>query len=786
VVFTEQLNGTDAWRAAACQVLVRRVPDTVIDGALRESFGRFLRGFDAMPRAVLDVQNVRRGEDPRTGERTAYVELASVLAAQIVTHAAEKAPTRAIAPLKILRDEEGTTHKVFIPTTAQKWVFEPAEPTEAEAEALHQIWNDIGSWDPRQCAYARALCEVGDLSALVREKVASYTGEDSNLEILSVDRHAFVRFPSIAAADEFFDRPRGAEWGAELFICRHQAYLPAPALFLGVKPPQSYSFFDFSRAQMSNSTSLREARATRVRETPEFERAKPPPPKTSSPMKQLGSTGEADSADVWVHDLYEAAYIRSPDEKDVPKQEDLQSAGVQSEMQAREALSKEGEEKRGGGAQSEGRQSEAKSTERQDSRSGDGPRSATNGRSKAPRKEKLVVGVKKPVDRWANPFSQLVGFEEEIVPPSSISKETVKVTSAAKRGVAEAASEEGVNGGRVGEEEITGGEGVGNGRGGGSADREGRDEGRPEEVNSERVRGYGKVRGTQETTLLNEELPGEKGESGGLEPDVTQAEGTAVAEKQESGNTDLCNEPQTGEEEIKQGMQQAEASEGQVSGASEMHNKTSYEEETGAVNPSEVDGLPGEELFEDVPEGFEAEPERTGTPEWSRTVSDEMDGINSSIGLVLVSEFSRKPEPETFQTQARGEVKTGDRTVKMSGTLTSGLIPLTESGIRSEFGETESDAPLEFKLSMEHVRDIPLRSLRIEQHSEVRLQKATEEGWELLPQTSDGKVLGGESKVNRLSEGVPEAVAESSSNARADASGKDGGHVTEEETGGTG
>jgi hypothetical protein len=277
---------------------------------------------------------------------------------------------------------------------------------------------------------------------------------------------------SIAAADEFFDRPRGAgtrEWGAELFICRHQVYLPAPALFLGVKPPQSYSFFDFSRAQMSNSTNFREGRPTRVRETPEPPRAKPQPPKTSSPIK-FDSKGKAYSADVWVHDLYEAAYVRSPDEKDVPKQEDLQ--GVQSEMPGREALSKEGEgiEKRGGGAQSEGRQSEARLSERQ---IGDGGKSATNGRSKAPRKEKLVVGVKKPVDRWANPFSQLVGFEEEIVPPSSISKETVEVNSAAKRGFAEAASEDGVNGGRVGGEEITGGEGMGNGGRGGSADWEG-------------------------------------------------------------------------------------------------------------------------------------------------------------------------------------------------------------------------------------------------------------------------------------------------------------------------
>jgi hypothetical protein len=774
VLFTEQLNGTDVWRAAARQVLVRRVPDTVTDGALQESFSRFLWGFDAMPRVLLDVRDVRRREDPRTGERIAYVELASVLASQIVTHAAEKAPGTAMSPLKILRDEDGVSHKVFIPTR-QKWVFEPAAPTEAEAEALLRIWDGIGFWDPRHCAYARALCEVRDLSALVREKVASYTGEDWDIEVLSVGRHAFVRFPSIAAADEFFDRPRRGEWGAELFVCRHQDYLPAPALFLGVKPPQSYSFFDFSRAQMSNS------REARVRETTEPPSAKPQPPKTSSPVK-LDSTRGADSADVWVHDLYEAAYVRSPDETDVRKQEDLQ--GVQSEMPGHEVLSNEGEgiEKRGDGAQSEGRQLEAKL---EDLRNGNRPKSATDGISKAPRKEqrkeKLAVGVKKPVDRWANPFAQLIGFEEEIVPPSSISKETVKVKSAGKRGDAEAASEDGVNGGRVGEEE-TGGEGVGNGKGG-KTDWEGKTEERSEgvEMASKSVRVYGKVRGGMDTKGPTEEVPGEKKEMGVLETVATQAEGTGVAEKQVSGNTDLYDQIQTGEEEVKQAMQPGGASEGHVlSGATKVQND-SYGKGSGAVNSGEVDGLPGEELFEDVPEGFEAEPEGTETPEWSRTVSDGTGGFNSSIGLGSISGVFRKPEPEDLQTQAGGEVKTGDQTVE---TLTSGSGPLTESGIRTRFGQTGSDAPLEFELSMEHVQNAPLRPLQIEQHSEV---KATEEGWELLLlRTTDGKVLGGKSKVNEPSEGDPEAVAESGWSARADASKKNGEHVTEEETGGTG
>lgn len=49
-----------------------------------------------------------------------------------------------------------------------------------------------------------------------------------------------------------------------------------------------------------------------------------------------------------------------------------------------------------------------------------------------------------------------------------------------------------------------------------------------------------------------------------------------------------------------------------------MKYEDSYGEGSGAGNLSEVDGLPsGKELFEDVPEGIEAEPERTGTPEWS-------------------------------------------------------------------------------------------------------------------------------------------------------------------------
>lgn len=120
------------------------------------------------------------------------------------------------------------------------------------------------------------------------------------------------------------------------------------------------------------------------------------------------------------------------------------------------------------------------------------------------------------------------------------------------------------------------------------------------------------------------------------------------------------------------------------------------------------------------------------------------------------------------------------------GALTSGLGPLTESKIRSEFGHTESDAPLEFELEMEYVQSTPLRPLRIEHTLEVRPQKATEEGWELLQRTPDGKVLGGASEVSEPSEKGTGAVAESWSNARADVRGKDIGHMTEEETGGTG
>jgi hypothetical protein len=241
----------------------------------------------------------------------------------------------------------------------------------------------------------------------------------------------------------------------------------------------------------------------------------------------------------------------------------------------------------------------------------------------------------------------------------------------------------------------------------------GRNEERPEELESESVRGYGKVRGQQETKGSTEGVPGEKRK---FEPADMQPEGTVVAEKRGLGNTDLCNDFQTGEEEvIEQAMQPGGASEGHVSGASKIQNEDSYGEGSGAGNLSEVDGLPsGEELFEDVLEGFEAEPERTGTTEWSETISDGTDGFRSSIGL---GSSSRKAEPEAAQTQAEGEVKTGDQSVEMSGALTSGLGPLTESEIRSEFGQTESDAPLEFELSMEHLQSTPLRPLRIEQHS---------------------------------------------------------------------
>lgn len=348
--------------------------------------------------------------EARSGETVAYVGMTSLLAAEVVMDASARAPLRAVAAIRTLRDQEGIAHKIRIPAR-QNWA--PAPGARAEIEALRALQDMLRAWDPRRCAYARARSAHGDLCALVREKVRAYAGAPAwELEVLTVGHHAFARFSSAAAADEFFDRPRSrfeSEWDPELFICRHRGFIPMPGYYSGAPiqtlKPQQVSVLP-----------------------PE---AKPPPtPKTPT----LPRREAPDFAGAWSYDLY----VAETADRARPRSA---SARAETGPEYRDgAVLKEEElfESREGGERTEGTLRLRSETQRRPAAGlGNGSRAGTRRGSDASvsasdvsSAEVLVGGRREgPVAQWGRQLPQPFGFEEEIVPPSSISKATVRVRS---------------------------------------------------------------------------------------------------------------------------------------------------------------------------------------------------------------------------------------------------------------------------------------------------------------------------------------------------------------------
>ncbi|GAQ84062.1 hypothetical protein KFL_001740210 [Klebsormidium nitens] len=429
------VSEAEDWKTAGCgpEIFVTQIPPQlppeIVQSRVQSAFRDFFAGFDALPRGVLDVRGIRSSVEARSGETVAYVELTSLLPAQVVMDASARAPLRVVASVRTLRDHLGIPQKIRIPAR-QKCA--PAPPARAEMEAVRALEDTVRAWEPRRCAYARALRAEGDLCSLVREKVRAYAGAAWELEVLAVGRHACVRFPSAAAADEFFDRPRtrfDTEWDHELFICRHRNYLPMPDLYFGPL---------LSQTLKPQQVSPRPEAKTPTPKTPNLSGCEGTTPTTPT-TPNLPEYEAPDLAGAWNYDLY----VAETAERARPP---IASDRAETRLEDRKgAIPKEEKlsERREGGEQTEGMLLARNETqERPANGFRNGIRAGTRRGSDVSLSASdvssagVLVGDKRegPAAQWGDHLQQPLGFEEEIVPPSSISKATVRVRSEGRNG----------------------------------------------------------------------------------------------------------------------------------------------------------------------------------------------------------------------------------------------------------------------------------------------------------------------------------------------------------------
>ncbi|GAQ87833.1 hypothetical protein KFL_003800090 [Klebsormidium nitens] len=686
------------WEQKQREIFVKDIPDSTpadtVRANLTESFNEFFSGYDALPPGLLDVRGVRGGLDSRTGARIAYVEVASVLASQLVSDAQERGPGRVAFQLRTLRDENGTKRKIFT-SSRQKWMLEFAEPTAAEGDALHAAWGAVGNWDPRKSAYARVRDAEPDLGGRVRGAIQSYARKEWDLEVVSIGRHAFVRFPDVAAADEFFDRPQE----------KHDAQNAEP-----VKPqasePQELEVQEPKLTEQKRAATRAVSEALPIRLTG----AKPPAAKPLNPPHRE-ATGAADAADVWSHDMYEAVYADGGDQDGQKRararekgEQTSEGAGKEESLyEGDEMVKKEGwglypgkEEKRAREESVEAAWPESRSSEVATGWDGvsKGADDVSGRAAGKDRKKEATgaVGWKKPVDRWTNPFAQLVGFEEEIVPPSSIHEETVRVR-------------------------------------GGKTQKDGSDSANGKGRRCERNTVTSVDEAERNDEIGGEKHGGEEGESFGVASKSGSGKG---GEEEVESADDLKWITETGWESVEHPGNSTEKS-GPAPFAKAAESGELYGEELGDEDDAE--------LFEDVPAGFEAEPERTGTPEWSEEPGEEVTvDANSLIGVGSFFGVTGSQDSQAVRTEVAVSPKGAAQPVAPTGQISSGLGAARGSGDDKGLRQKGNDPPSEFELSLKYV-DRAVTSKQ-EQLSTEDLQDATRDepaGGEAKPEAGTEK-----------------------------------------------